>query len=332
MGPDICVPCGGGGVNIRVGAIILKDGRFLMVKNARAGYFYSVGGRIKFGETAEEAVVREVEEETGIRLAVDRLGFVQENYFYGDAPSTDRFGKVYYELAFYFYMKTPADFEPVCRSFTEDGVQESLEWVSPDEPRTVYPDFFRTALDPDERTVRHMVKDDRFDIGRRILVLGCPGSGKSRFAVRLAAVTGLPTTHLDRIWWKPDRTHVSREEFDRRLAALLQEDEWILDGDYSRTYEPRLRACDTAIFLDIDEEECLAGITARIGKERPDMPWTEQEIDPELVAEVRKYRTEKRPVLMELFRKYPPRRLIVLRSREEASAWLEGLARNARQV
>ena len=272
-----------------------------------------------------------VEEETGIRLAVDRLGFVQENYFYGDAPSTDRFGKVYYELAFYFYMKTPADFEPVCRSFTEDGVQESLEWVSPDEPRTVYPEFFRTALDPEDRAVRHMVKDDRFDIGRRILVLGCPGSGKSSFAVRLAAVTGLPTTHLDRIWWKPDRTHVSREEFDRRLAALLQEDEWILDGDYSRTYEPRLRACDTAIFLDIDEEECLAGITARIGKERPDMPWTEQEIDPELVAEIRKYRTEKRPVLMELFRKYPPRRLIVLRSREEASAWLEGLARNARQ-
>ena len=149
--------------------------------------------------------------------------------------------------------------------------------------------------------------------------------------MRLAALTGLPLTHLDRIWWKPDRTHVSREEFDRRLAALLQEDEWILDGDYSRTYEPRLRACDTAIFLDIDEEECLAGITARIGKERPDMPWTEQEIDPELVAEIRKYRTGKRPVLMELFRKYPPRRLIVLRSREEASAWLEGLARNARQ-
>jgi hypothetical protein len=62
------------------------------------------------------------------------------------------------------------------------------------------------------------------------------------------------------------------------------------------------------------------------------MPWTEQEIDPELVAEIRKYRTEKRPVLMELFRKYPPRRLIVLRSREEASAWLEGLARNAPPV
>ena len=174
MGPDICVPCGGGVVNIRVGAIILKDGRFLMVKNARAGYFYSVGGRIKFGETAEEAVVREVEEETGIRLAVDRLGFVQENYFYGDAPSTDRFGKVYYELAFYFYMKTPADFEPVCRSFTEDGVQESLEWVSPDEPRTVYPDFFRTALDPEDRAVRHMVKDDRFDRARVKLTVVSP--------------------------------------------------------------------------------------------------------------------------------------------------------------
>ena len=109
------------------------------------------------------------------------------------------------------------------------------------------------------------------------------------------------------------------------MAALLQEEKWILDGDYSRTYEPRIRACDTAIFLDYDEAECMKGITERVGKVRPDMPWTEQEIDPELVEMVRTYRTEKRPLLMDLFRKYPPRRLIVFRTREHASKWLEGL-------
>ena len=81
MSQDMCVPCGGGFINIRVGAIILKGDRFLMVRNARADYFYSVGGRIKFGETAEEAVVREVFEETGILMEIDHLGFVLENYF-----------------------------------------------------------------------------------------------------------------------------------------------------------------------------------------------------------------------------------------------------------
>ena len=76
MNRDMCVPCDDGIINIRVGAIILKEGRFLMVRNDQADYFYSVGGRIKFGETAEEAVIREVEEETGIRMKINHLGFV----------------------------------------------------------------------------------------------------------------------------------------------------------------------------------------------------------------------------------------------------------------
>jgi hypothetical protein len=58
MRPDMCVPCGDGLVNIRVGALIVKDGRMLMVESCR-GYLYSAGGRIKMGETAEELVVLE---------------------------------------------------------------------------------------------------------------------------------------------------------------------------------------------------------------------------------------------------------------------------------
>ena len=67
--PDMSVTCGEGIINIRVGAIILKGTRFLMVRNHLSDYFYSVGGRIKFGETAEEAVIREVLEETGVEGA-----------------------------------------------------------------------------------------------------------------------------------------------------------------------------------------------------------------------------------------------------------------------
>ena len=160
--PDMSVPCGEGIINIRVGAIILKGTHFLMVRNHLSDYFYSVGGRIKFGETAEEAVLREVFEETGVRLEIDHLGFVQENYFIGDSPAN--MGKVIYELGYYFYMKVPEDFEPVCDSITEGGQTEYLEWVSPDEPRTIFPEFFRTELDVTDRSVRHKVKDDRFYI------------------------------------------------------------------------------------------------------------------------------------------------------------------------
>lgn len=159
MPANMTVPCGGGLINLRVGAIIERGGRILMVKNLRNDYLYSVGGRIQFGETAEEAVVREVAEETGRRLEIDRLGFIHENYFYGDMPSN--LGRLIYEVSFYFYMAVPADFEPVRESLTDDGETEYLEWISPDDPRTFYPTFFRTALERPDGTVKHFVTDER---------------------------------------------------------------------------------------------------------------------------------------------------------------------------
>lgn len=147
MKQDMCVPCDGGIINLRVGAIIAREGKLLMVGNEGTDYLYSVGGRIKFGETAEEAVVREVEEETGTRLEIDRLGFVHENYFVGDSPYNR--GKLIYEIALYFYMKVPKDFSPNEKndSVTEGGSPEFLRWVDPLTcPSRFYPDFFKTDI------------------------------------------------------------------------------------------------------------------------------------------------------------------------------------------
>lgn len=83
MNSDLCVKVSDGILNIRVGAIIMKDDKFLMVENDRDEHLYSVGGRIKFEEPAEEAVIREVFEETGVKMEVDRLGFIHENFFSG---------------------------------------------------------------------------------------------------------------------------------------------------------------------------------------------------------------------------------------------------------
>ena len=159
MDRDLCIDHCGGVVNIRVGAIIMKDGKFLMVGNPHFDYLYSVGGRIQFGETAAEAVVREVREETGRELEIDRLGFITEDFFYGDSPA--KMGKLIYELGYYFYMKTPPDFEPVCGSFTEDGSEEFLVWVAPEEGRKLYPVFFNDELKHPEKGVKHFVTDQR---------------------------------------------------------------------------------------------------------------------------------------------------------------------------
>ena len=158
--------------------------------------------------------------------------------------------------------------------------------------------------------------------GNKIIVLGCPGSGKSTFSKKLHIKTGIRLIHLDNIWWRPDRSHISREEFDRKLSEILKGDNWIIDGDYSRTYEVRFEACDTVIFLDFGIDECMGGILGRVGQKRTDIPWTEQALDPELVKQVEAYEEKNRPAVLSLIEKYPDKKVLVFRSRVEADGWL----------
>ena len=85
---------------------------------------------------------------------------------------------------------------------------------------------------------------------RKVMIIGCPGSGKSTFARALHAATGLPLYYLDMLYWNADKTTVSKEVFRGRLREILDTDAWILDGNYGSTIEIRLEACDTVFFLD----------------------------------------------------------------------------------
>ena len=162
-------------------------------------------------------------------------------------------------------------------------------------------------------------------LGNRIIILGCPGSGKSTLSKQLHELLELPLFHLDNIWWKKDRTHISREEFDEELGKIVQGDRWIIDGDYSRTYKTRFRYCDTVIFLDYDEDECMKGIKERIGKTRDDIPWKEEKLDPELVKQVRNYRKKSRRKIFELIEKYKERQILIFKSREQLEEWISDL-------
>jgi hypothetical protein len=72
----------------------------------------------------------------------------------------------------------------------------------------------------------------------------------------------------------------------------------------------------------------LQGIIDRVGKERRDIPWTDNKPDPELVKLVKNYETEDKPVLIELFSKYSDKDIIMLHSREEANALLKRIGSN----
>ena len=157
---------------------------------------------------------------------------------------------------------------------------------------------------------------------KKIIVIGCPGSGKTTFAEKLRDKTGLPLFYLDAIWHKPDKTHISREEYDMRLSEILNLDSWIIDGNYSRTIENRIKACDTVILFDLPVSVCLDGAISRLGKERYDMPWIDKELDPNLKNEIEKFPIKNLPAIYDLLEKYSDKNIVVFKSRAEADDFI----------
>ena len=160
---------------------------------------------------------------------------------------------------------------------------------------------------------------------KKIMVIGCPGSGKSTFSRALHKLTGIPLFHLDMMYWNSDRTTVDMDVFLERLSNTVQEDEWIIDGNYGSTIELRLQACDTVIFLDYPLNVCLDGIKERRGKVRTDMPWIENEEDTEFIEFIKNYNSQSRPEVMKLLGKYSYKCIYIFKNRTEADEFITAL-------
>lgn len=157
----------------------------------------------------------------------------------------------------------------------------------------------------------------------KVIIIGSPGAGKSTFARKLSDKTGLPLYYLDMLWHRPDQTNISREAFDARLGQIIQTDTWIIDGNYQRTLEIRLKECDTVFLMDFPLEICLAGAKSRIGKKREDLPWIESEFDEEFRQWIIDFPRTQLPEIYEMLKKYQEKtNIVIFKSREEADDYL----------
>ena len=162
----------------------------------------------------------------------------------------------------------------------------------------------------------------------KVIIIGCPGSGKTTFAEKLQKCTGLPLYYLDVIWHKPDKTHIPREEFDQRITEIFSEEKWIIDGNYKRTIEMRIKECDTVFLFDLPTEVCLQGVTERIGKERYDLPWLETQVDPEFRQFIEDFPKDTLPYIYDLLQKYSNKDIHIFKSRAEADEYLKTLRKS----
>lgn len=103
---------------------------------------------------------------------------------------------------------------------------------------------------------------------KRVVVVGCPGSGKSTLVLQLGRLLDLDVIHLDDIFWSPNRLRPSATEQAQLLGDILDRDRWILDGDFPETHALRFRAADTILFLDTPALICAWRIVARSRENR----------------------------------------------------------------
>ena len=168
---------------------------------------------------------------------------------------------------------------------------------------------------------------ERNKIMKRVLVIGSGGAGKTTFSKRLSELTGIAVIHLDAFYWQPNWTKSADEDWKKMLAALLEKDSWIMDGNYTKTMEMRLQAADTIIFLDISRLICAWRVTKRFliyrQKTRPDMAQgCNEKLDLEFLEWIWNFPKINKPPIEEKLRRFENKKTIIrLTSKREIEAF-----------
>src|SRR5215472_7653599 len=175
----------------------------------------------------------------------------------------------------------------------------------------------------------------RLRSAKKILVIGPGGSGKSTLASRLSEMLGIRVIHLDSLYWHPGWIEPPKDQWTATVDRLLEGETWIIDGNYSRTLERRLAACDTVIFLDFPRTTCVWRVIKRQVRyrkaKRPDMAeGCPEHFNLQFILWIWNYPTRTRPAVDRLLdTEANMKKVIRMQGNAEVEAFLANLSEQA---
>lgn len=165
-----------------------------------------------------------------------------------------------------------------------------------------------------------------YNFKKRIMIIGCSGSGKSYFARELRDIINVPIYYLDRIYWRENWTHISDEELVEEIEKIVKKDEWIIDGDYFDSMELRMKNADVIYYLDMPIDLCIEQENKRRGIKREDLPgYLEEKYDPEFIEWIKDYEIKRKPKTLKLLDKYKDKEIHIFKSLKDKEDYLNKL-------
>jgi adenylate kinase family enzyme len=171
-----------------------------------------------------------------------------------------------------------------------------------------------------------------YNLGRRIMVIGSPGSGKSTFSRQLADIIGIRLIHLDKEYWKSGWVETSKAEWVSKQESLLLGDEWIIDGNYGGTMDIRIEKADTIICFGLSRMICILSYFKRVAtnfnKIRPDMPeGCPEKFDYEFMKYIWNFPKVSGKRNLERLRNNSDKQIIIFNKRSEANKYIRDIGK-----
>lgn len=163
----------------------------------------------------------------------------------------------------------------------------------------------------------------------KIIIIGCPGSGKSYLSRQLHKILNIPVYHLDKIYWLRDWNHLEHDEFVKKIKDIIDNnDKYIIDGNYINSLKMRMDSADTIIYLDMDTTYCLENVHKRSGTLREDFPEyliDDEVVDQEFIDYIINFNQNNRELILSLIKENSNKEIITIHNKLELEKFIKNL-------